>query len=362
MSNRLGLEFLALTTFLGGLMRLPRLSALLLMAALMLGAPATPSLSEGGLAPGISTNPGPANTLGGKSNTEYWRQIRQGKAFTLVNPQMGPPVLVQAEGQIWRVRRVEMVKRYGGYLILTMLAAILLFALLRGRVRIEGGRSGQTIARFSQAERTIHWFVAAVFIMLGVSGLVLLFGRSVLLPVIGKTAHGVLASAMMQGHNLLGPLFIIGIVAMAVVYFKDNLPRSADIAWILKGGLLFKWHVPSWKYNAGEKIWFWIAVIGGLAISGSGLLLDFPWVAQNLQQLQLANLIHSIAGVILIAFAIVHIYLGTAGVEGALEGMTRGEVDENWAQEHHHLWADAVTGKTPADAALSGDGKTIAAE
>ncbi|MHA1164569.1 MAG: formate dehydrogenase subunit gamma [Alphaproteobacteria bacterium] len=362
MSNRLGLWPLSPTSLRGCLKHFFRFCALLLMAALMLGAPATPSLSEGGLAPEISTNPGPPNTLGGQSNTDYWRQIRQGKAFTLVNPQMGPPVLVQSEGQIWRVRRDDMVKRYGGYLILAMLAAILLFAFLRGRVRIEGGRSGQTIARFSQAERTIHWFVAALFVMLGFSGLVLLFGRSVLVPVIGKTAFGVLASAMMQGHNLLGPLFIIGIVAMAVVYFKDNLPRSADIAWFLKGGLFFKWHVPSWKYNAGEKIWFWVAVAGGLALSGSGLFLDFPWVAQNLQQLQLANLIHSIAGVVLIAFAIGHIYLGTVGVEGALEGMTSGQVDESWAQEHHHLWADAITGETPADVATPEDGETVAAE
>ena len=327
---------------------LAQLGVLLLIALLTFGATATPSYSEGGLAPKLSTNPGPANTLGGKSSAEYWRQIRQGQSFTLVNPQMGAPVLVQSAGQNWRIFRNDTIKRYGGYLILAMLVAIILFALIRGKVRIEGGRSGRTIPRFSQAERTIHWFVAAVFVMLGVSGLVLLFGRTVLVPVIGKSAHGILASAMLQGHNLLGPLFIFGILAMAIAYFKDNLPRSADIAWFFKGGPLFKWHVPSWKYNAGEKIWFWSAVIGGIALSGSGILLEFPWLAQDMQQLHLANIIHGIAAAILIAFAVGHIYLGTVGVEGALEGMTKGQVDENWAQEHHYLWADKVTGAKSA--------------
>ncbi len=343
MSHRDGIAIMLLNAPRKNVVRLARAGAVFLVAALVICAAATPSLSEGGLAPHLSTNPGPANTLGGQSSADYWRQIRQGQSFTLVNPQMGPPVLVQSEGQDWRIFRNETIKRYGGYLILAMLAATILFAALRGRVRIEGGRSGRTIPRFSQTERTIHWFVAAVFIMLGVSGLVLLFGRTILVPVIGKTAHGALASAMLQGHNLLGPLFIIGILAMAVVYFKDNLPRSADIAWFFKGGPLFKWHVPSWKYNAGEKIWFWSAVIGGIALSGSGILMEFPWLAQNLQQLQLATIVHGIAATIVIGFAVGHIYLGTIGVEGALEGMTQGQVDENWAQEHHHLWADAAS-------------------
>ena len=141
-----------------------------------------------------------------------------------------------------------------------------------------------------------------------------------------------------------------------VVYLKDNLPRAADFAWVFKGGLFFKHHVPSWKYNAGEKIWFWSAVIGGIALSLSGLLLEFPWVAQDIQQLQLANIVHGIAAMIVIAFAIGHIYLGTVGVEGALEGMTRGEVDESWAQQHHHLWSEALAGTK------SRSGETVAAE
>ena len=316
---------------------------------------AMPAQAES-LAPKLSTNPGPPNTSGQLSDADLWRSIRQGQAFTLTNPNMGEAVLVQSEGQNWRMLRNEQVMRYGGYLILGIMAAIALFALLRGRVRIEGGRSGRTIPRFSQAERTIHWFVAALFILLAVSGLVLMFGRTVLVPLIGKEAHGVLASAMMQGHNLLGPLFILGILAMAVVYVKDNLPRAADFAWFFKGGPFFKWHVPSWKYNAGEKIWFWTAVIGGVALSLSGILLEFPWLANTVQQLQFANIVHGIAAAVTIALAIGHIYLGTVGVEGALEGMTRGKVDENWAQEHHYLWADEVTGGKPAD------GRTAPAE
>ncbi|MBT7944363.1 MAG: formate dehydrogenase subunit gamma [Alphaproteobacteria bacterium] len=214
--------------------------------------------------------------------------------------------------------------------------------LLMGRINIDGGGSGRWLTRFSNTERVIHWYVAATFIILSLSGLTILFGKQVLIPVIGQQAFATLASASLQGHNLFGPLFIVGIVSMIIVYVKDNFLKTADIKWLMMGGLFSKTHPPSWKYNFGEKAWFWIAAVTGLVLSVSGVVLNFPSILEERSDMQLALLFHGGAAVIVISVGLAHIYLGTLGVEGALEGMTAGRVDENWATQHHDLWAAEV--------------------
>jgi formate dehydrogenase subunit gamma len=286
----------------------------------------------------------PGGTLGGQNDSSIWRRLRQGEAFVISDPNTGSPVIVQTEGEEWRALRNGPLSRYGGYMILAGLVLITLFFLIRGRVKIDGGRSGNIVPRFTTAERTTHWFMASLFILQAVSGLIIFYGKYLLIPLIGADAFSAMASGALQGHNLFGPLYMFGILVMLVLYFPDNLLRSADLKWLLRGGMFFSGHAPSWKYNFGEKSWFWIAMITGVILSVSGIVMNFPSLAEDRYQLQLANLFHGGAAVVLIAAAIGHIYLGTIGVEGALEGMTRGEVDENWAREHHDLWAEEVLG------------------
>lgn len=283
----------------------------------------------------------PGGVLGHDSDADLWRQVRQGQAFNLSGTTSGTPVLVQSEGEQWRSLRNGPISTYGGWLLALSLAGVALFFLVRGRVRL-AERSGHTVPRFTHAERAAHWFVAATFILLALSGLVILFGKYVLQPAIGVGAFATVASAALQGHNLFGPLFAAGIVVMFVLYLKDNWPRAADFVWLLKGGVFFRGHVSAWKFNFGEKAWFWISSLGGFALAASGLLLDFSWLAQTVNQLQLAHIVHAIAAVVVIAASFGHMYLGTVGVEGALEGMTTGRVDEAWALEHHDLWAKEV--------------------
>jgi formate dehydrogenase subunit gamma len=293
----------------------------------------------------------PGGALGHDSDADIWRQVRRGQAFSLSGTTSGTPVLVQSEGEQWRSLRNGPISTYGGWLLVLSLAGVALFFLVRGRVRL-AERSGRTVPRFTHAERAAHWFVAATFVLLALSGLVILFGKYTLQPAIGVGAFAVIASAALQGHNLFGPLFAAGIVVMFVLYLKDNLPRAADFVWLLKGGVFFRGHVSAWKFNFGEKAWFWISSLGGFALAASGLLMDFPWLAQTVNQLQLAHIVHAIAAVVVIAASFGHMYLGTVGVEGALEGMTTGRVDETWALEHHDLWAKEV---------LEDDNKKVAA-
>ncbi len=292
----------------------------------------------------------PGKALGNKSDADFWRQVRRGKSFNLSGTAIGTPVLIQSYSEQWLLFRNGPLTKWGGILILSTLSFLVLFYLIRGRINITGGRTGKVVPRTSQPERWVHWFVASLFILLGISGMMLMFGRNVISPIIGKEVWSAVASAAMQAHNLLGPVFVVALLTMLVVYFKDNLWQKGDLTWALKGGFLSKGHPPSWKYNLGEKSWYWLLFFAGLAISTSGLLLNFPWLIENIEQLQLAHVIHGVAALILIAASIGHIYLGTIGVEGALDGMTYGYVDEKWAEEHHGWWAEQVTKKDDAPA------------
>ena len=292
----------------------------------------------------------PGKTLGNQSDSDFWRKLRRGQPFNLSGTAGSSSVLIQSPGEEWRSLRNGPLSYWGGLLILASLVFVVVFFVVHGKIKMSGGRTGKKVHRFSQPERWIHWFIASLFILLGLSGLFMMFGRYVILPIVGKQAWSAFASASLQAHNLLGPIFIVALVIMLGVYLKDNIWQKGDLVWALKGGFFSKGHPPSWKYNLGEKFWYWLLFFVGIAISLSGLLLDFPWLAERVQQLQLAHLIHAGGAVVLIAVSFAHIYLGTVGVEGALEGMTLGYVDEKWAKEHHGWWAEEAMAKAEEEA------------
>lgn len=306
----------------------------------------------------------PDSKLGTQSVTEgFWDRIRHGESGNVVLPGAEHGVLIQSAGETWRLTRNDWVVGYGGPLLVAIVAAIALFYLVRGRIQIASGRSGRVLPRFTLAQRMAHWFAAVLFVLLAISGLVILFGKSLLLPVLGPSGYAVVASAAMQGHNLFGPLFIPAVLAILVLFIKGNAPRAVDLIWLLKGGGIFGGHASSGKYNAGQKVWFLLTIVLGLAISVSGLLLLFPDFLGDRHQAQLANLAHGIAALIFIGVGIGHAYIGSIGMEGALEAMTTGTVDENWAREHHDIWYAEHKGAATADVAraevsagLAGDG------
>jgi len=220
-----------------------------------------------------------------------------------------------------------------------VLALIVLFYLVRGPLRMQDGPSGKKIQRFTVFERTTHWFTVSVFWLLALTGLVLLYGRFVLIPLLGAEGFGMTASACKEAHNLFGPMFLVAILMLFVTFVKDNFYARGDITWLLKGGgLLGGGHVSAGRFNAGEKIWFWIAVLGGIVLCVSGLILDFAVFGQGREVMELSHVMHGIVALIVITVSFGHIYLGTAGVEGTIDSMTSGYVDEAWAKSHHDRW------------------------
>lgn len=279
------------------------------------------------------------------NNSPVWRAVRYGKEHTTQATGREAGVLIQAAGETWRQIRNGPITRIGGLLLILVPIAIGLFYQWKGPLKLHGQPTGRLVQRFSYWERLIHWSVAITFVVLAVTGILLLFGRSLLIPLIGHGAFAWFAQIAKNLHNLVGPLFIVSVACMFVMFVRDNVWHGIDWQWLKKAPQVLsgKAHVPSGKYNAAEKGWFWGGVAFlGLVVGISGLILDFPNFDQTRTTMQIANIVHGVGALIFIAASLGHIYMGTIGTEGAYKGMRTGYVDETWAKEHHELWFDEV--------------------
>jgi formate dehydrogenase subunit gamma len=228
---------------------------------------------------------------------------------------------------------------FGTIVIIGMIAILGVAYLVVGRLRISAGRSGKKVQRFSAFERFSHWLTAVSFVILGLTGLNITFGKILLLPVIGPDAFSGLSQATKYIHNFTSFAFVIGLVLIVALWIKDNIPQKVDIDWIKQGGGFIKSkHAPSGRFNPGEKLVFWFALGAGLAVIVSGYLLMFPFYVTDIAGMQITQIVHAVVAVLFVAVIIAHIYIGTLGMEGAFEAMATGEVDLNWAKEHHDLW------------------------
>jgi formate dehydrogenase subunit gamma len=280
--------------------------------------------------------------------SELWNNVRQ-RTFADKTTQVKSTdsnILINLTGETWRQFRMSELIPIGGIAIIVGLVGVLLFRLIRGNIKIEGGRSDKKILRFSISQRTVHWAVAIMFVILAFTGLLLLFGRLVIIPLMGNEAFSYIAVTAKFIHDYLSPLFAVSLVAMFIIFAKENIPSlKEDINWVLKGGGLFGKHVSADRYNAGEKGWFWLASIIGGAIIVSGLVLLFPIFDQTRATMEWYHVIHSIAAISMIVGSIGHIYMGTAAMEGTFEVMKTGYCDSNWAKSHHDLWYEKVKDK-----------------
>ena len=304
-------------------------------------------------APKVASPPTPgqgSTAVPGWNNPPSWGAASERPQYASV-PGVDTNRLIQGAGREWRQFRNGPLTRLGGWFIVAVLAAIIVFYLIKGAIRLHGVPTGRLIERFNAVERASHWTMAISFVFLAISGIVILWGKHIILPWLGYTGFSWLTIASKNIHNFVGPLFIFSILVMFLIYVKDNLFNASDVRWITRfGGMFGKGgEVPSGRFNGMEKMWFWGGmVLLGTIMSVTGLILDFPNWNQGREVMQQANVIHAIAAVLFIAGAFGHIYIGTIGMEGAYRGMRDGYVDETWAREHHSLWYDEVRqGKRP---------------
>jgi formate dehydrogenase subunit gamma len=344
------------------------LAASLAFAGLAFGQANPPSAADAGAA--ALPQPDDTNAQRAKSqpgnNAPLWRAVRDSgtNAGYASLPGVDKGVLIQPfvqypgssftnAGEAWRQVRNRWIIPYGGSLLLIVVGAMALFYWRKGALGGHEPDTGRKIERFTPFERSAHWANAIAFVVLAVSGVVMAFGKFFLLPVIGSTLFGWLTYALKTAHNFAGPLFAVSLVVVIVTFIRDNVPNASDLKWVLKGGGLLGDHeIPSHRYNGAEKLLFWIGVfVVGLTVVGSGVVLDklLPNLLYTRDQMQIAHMIHAAAAVVMLAMFLGHIYIGTIGMKGALDGMRTGYVDEAWAKEHHELWYDDIrAGKIPA--------------
>jgi len=262
-------------------------------------------------------------------------------------PDQKSGTLIQPGGRDWRQFHEVTLRWIGAIAILGMLILLVVFYLVRGQVKLESGYSGRRIVRFNTFERFVHWMTATCFIILAISGLNLTFGKPLLMPLIGEPAFAAWSQWAKYAHNYLSFPFAIGVFCIFLMWIGGNIPNKVDVEWAKRGGgIVGHDHPPAYRFNGGQKMIYWIVVIGGTAVAITGYLLMFPFYATGIQGMQLAQTVHAIIAVLFVAAMLGHIYIGTIGMEGAFEAMGEGTVDVNWAKEHHALWLEQENART----------------
>ena len=314
---------------------------------------------------------------GGPTDPAIWRAVRDGTTDVSVSTGGDvAKVLVQDGGMRWLQWRAGPLRTWGGGLLIGVAALLAVFFLLRGRIRIDGGKSGVTVTRFRSFERAAHWLLAGSFILLALTGLAALFGRVVLVPLLGHEANAAILIASKWVHNNVAWPFMVALVVVFVLWVWHNVPNRTDLDWVRRGGGFFGGaHPAAKKFNFGQKLIFWSVILLGASVSASGLSLLFPFEltlfagtfdalnATGLpglfggpldsalapqEEMQLAQLWHSIVAFVFMAIVLAHIYLGSLGMEGAYDAMGSGQVDVAWAEQHHALWLEEVRAKERA--------------
>ena len=215
----------------------------------------------------------------GNYDNELWRQVREGLQRAGLHPrQEGRPARA-----VGRRGMAQFPQR----------AAAEIRAVVSGRHRRTTGRllpaarphlHRARLGRpdhhaLQRSERFGHWLLAVSFVILALTGLNVLYGRYFLLPLIGAALFSDISVGAKWLHNYVAFAFMVGFALTFVVWLRYNFPSWRDVVWLAKGGGMFVRgsHPPAWKFNAGQKILFWLVMLGGLSLSLSGIALLFPF-------------------------------------------------------------------------------------
>jgi len=255
-------------------------------------------------------------------------------------------VIEQPLGRLWRMAQSVWLRWIGAAVIIATLAFFTVLYFTLGPMRIEAGRSGRMIVRFSAFERCLHWTIAISFTILAVTGLNITFGRELLLPLIGAEAFSRWSLLSKYAHDYSSFPFLLCVAVMFLLWARATLPTMVDVRWFMEGGgMVGHRHPPAEKFNGGQKLLFWVAMAGTAGVALSGVFLLFPFYWSNIIGMQIAHVAHALVGLAFVATVIAHIYIGAVGLEGGWAAMVSGEVDLNWAKQHHSLWVEREFGQ-----------------
>ncbi|MNJ99090.1 Formate dehydrogenase, cytochrome b556(fdo) subunit [compost metagenome] len=201
------------------------------------------------------------------------------------------------------------------------------------------------IERYPDRTRLNHWAVALLFICAGLTGLAIFHPSMYFFSALfgGGSWTRIL-------HPFFGVLMVLGFVFLFLQVWRDNFWTREDSAWVRKAPELLKGNEegmpPVGKYNAGQKVVFWLFGISLILLFVTGFMFWQPWFADFFPIVvrRIAVLIHAIAATVLILSVIIHVY-AAIWVKGSVQAMTRGTVSEKWARRHHLLWYRKISGE-----------------
>jgi formate dehydrogenase subunit gamma len=338
-------------------MRVRSVSALFAAAVLagaLTGASAT---AQTGAAPASqATGPSAPNPTAESVTEQQLLQQNRKIRGRITIPDPKEAILEQPQGRTYRAFHEWVLPWLAAVVIVGTTVALAAFYLVHGPIRLQSRPSGKKIKRFTFVERFTHWLTATSFIVLAITGLNYFLGKRLLPPLMGYDAFATWSQLAKFAHNAFALPFILGLVLMAALWIRNNIPDEYDLNWLKRlGGFLSGERIPARKFNAGEKLVFWSIVVGGIALTASGIVLLFPFSVADIDGIHVAQYVHAIAGTLMIALIIAHIYIGTIGMQGAFEAMYSGEVDLAWAKEHHSVWVAEEQVRTPDGPRLGKD-------
>lgn len=196
----------------------------------------------------------------------------------------------------------------------------------------------RTIARYTTAARINHWITAGTLILLALSGMALFHPALFFLT---DLFGGGLYTR--QIHPWLGSILLISFALLFIRFVRHNLWDRDDNRWMGSIGRVLandEERVPEvGRYNAGQKLVFWLMTVLILVLFASGLVIwdTYFFAYTTIEQKRIALLVHSVAAVVIIGVWIIHVY-AALWVRGSVRGMTRGVVSAGWAWRHHRKW------------------------
>lgn len=233
----------------------------------------------------------------------------------------------QKYGQKFTILQEKYFKNIYTILIIATPLIFLLHFLVIGAFKF--AHSGEKIPWYSFLGRVIHWIAAITFVIMLLSGLCMIFGI--------LFGGGPFVRFLRYTHGIMAAVFVVDAVILFVLWVKDAIPKLYDIKWFLvMGGYLSKSKkiVPAGKFNAGQKVWFWLATIGGIVMAVTGYTMYF--FVGTTDTLRISAMIHIVLGMALLAMFFLHIYMGVFSIKGSLQSMIYGYKDAEEAKNLHN--------------------------
>jgi formate dehydrogenase subunit gamma len=205
-------------------------------------------------------------------------------------------------------------------------------------------KQNQLIERYTAADRCTHWVVAITFILLALSGLALFHPSMFWLT--NLFGGGPWTRIL---HPWIGVLMTAAFLIFALRLARHNLMSGDDWRWLGHLGAVIRNREEGLpepgRYNAGQKVLFWVLVLSMLALLASGIVMWYAYFPHYFAvgQRRIAVVVHAVSTFVIVAGIIVHVY-AAFWIKGSVRAMTRGTVSRAWARQHHPAWYRQVSG------------------